>query len=401
LNPNGQAAVGRPRVWLLVQVALFIGYLDAVFWVIPRDYLRYKFNQLLFDYAHGLARRSLEGEILRHLVAPPYSLGFFREFAGVQTLVALLLFAVVAGVVAARSSSVSRLLLALVILSSPTTFKNMVFDLGRQDAIGVIVLEVAVLLGLARSQRMLPAFVSVVTLPLALMNENLLLLYVPACLAIHGSRLAAGWRGRAKGVAPALLGLAPFAVFAASCLVCVFLPSPTIPRDAYRAYLQTKSIGKLDPGQPERWLYSGAAENFEFARGEWAKFAHLQREGLPQYLVFGAVLALACVLVARSLKDGEVRGRRLYLAGLFAILPGYAVLFLGASDIARWFANLNLAMLVFSFWYLSWSEAEPPAPAWRPLIPVAAVQLFLFGGFGVVFPAFDLAGDFARFLSLF
>jgi hypothetical protein len=217
-------------------------------------------------------------------------------------MVALVLFAVIVMVVAFRSLSTSTVVLALLIISSPTTFKNLIFDIGRQDAIGVIAVEAAILFGFLESRTLLPIFLSVITLPLALINENLLLLYLPACLAIHGCRAVAGWRERRAGNASLSIDLAPLVVFAISCLICMRMPSPTIPRDAYHNYLQSKSLQRLAPGEPERWLYSSAADNFAFARGEWSKFRHLQGEGLQEYLIFGVVLILACGFVARSLK---------------------------------------------------------------------------------------------------
>jgi hypothetical protein len=35
------------------------------------------------------------------------------------------------------------------------------------------------------------------------------------------------------------------------------------------------------------------------------------------------------------------------------------------------------------------------------MAPVAAIQLLMIGGFGIVFPVFDIGGDFVRFLSFF
>jgi hypothetical protein len=387
---NGRRRL-QPSIRALAQVAVIGVYLETLFYVVPRDWVGYKFIHLLFDYKHGPARRSLEGEILRHLVAPPYSVGFFHWFANLQLLAAILLFMLVTWMIAARSGSASRFVLALLIVSSPTTFKNLLFDQGRQDILGVIALESSMLLGFLDSAGPLSIFLSVVTVPLALINENLLLLYLPACLAIHGCRLIGCAPGRTL---PRWLKFAPFMVFAGACLVCVMMPAPRISQDAYHAYLQTKSVQRLAPGEPERWLYSNASDNFAFARESWPRFRDRQWARLPTYLLFGAVLVGCCTLVGRSVRAKGVRGPVLYAAGLACLLPGYAVLFLGAGDVARWFANLNLAFLLYSHWYLSWAEADPPVRFWLPAVPIAAFQMAMISGFGVVYPVFDFATAF-------
>jgi hypothetical protein len=75
-------------------------------------------------------------------------------------------------------------------------------------------------------------------------------------------------------------------------------------------------------------------------------------------------------------------------------------LFLGASDVARWFANLNFCALLCSLGMLGAAGAPGRLRLWAPLIPFAAFQLALIGGFGVVFPVFDLAGDLHRLWAL-
>jgi len=97
---NGRRRL-QPSIRALAQVAVIGVYLETLFYVVPRDWVGYKFIHLLFDYKHGPARRSLEGEILRHLVAPPYSVGFFHWFANLQLLAAILLFMLVTWMIAA------------------------------------------------------------------------------------------------------------------------------------------------------------------------------------------------------------------------------------------------------------------------------------------------------------
>jgi hypothetical protein len=379
----------------LVQVAVIGAYLDFLFYKVPRDWVGYKFILLLLDYKHGPARRSLEGELLRHIINPPYSVSLFHGFIDLQIIAAILLFTVIVWKVATRSASAAHLVLALIIVSSPTTIKNLLFDQGRQDIVGFIALEIAVLLGFLNSGVPLSIFLAVAALPLALINENLLLLYLPACLAVHCCRVIGPGPGKPL---PVGLRAAPVAMYALACLVCFTLPRPTISKEAYHAYLQTKSVQALAPGEPERLLYFSARDNFAFARGEWPKFRGRQFARTPEYAFFGAVLAGSCAAVALSLRGAGRGSRLLYFVGVASILPGFAVLFLGASDVARWFANMNLAVLTFSLWYMSWSESNPPMRLWFPLGAVAAVQAAMIAGFGVIYPVFDFgqgAGWFA------
>ena len=378
-----------------------IGYLDLVFYVMPRDFLEYKFAQFLFDYAHGLSRRSLEGEIFRHLVRPPYTSDLFAHVAGLQTVAVIILFGLIVWQVEKRSRFHSRFIMALLLISSPTTFKNLIFDFGRQDCIGVMALEVSILLGLIGSAYPLSLFLCAVMLPVALINENLLLLYMPACLAVHGCRLWAERRNPRVGGLPLLLKVGPFLMLAASYLICLGLPYPAISLSGYHEYLKSKSVQSLGHSEPERWLYSNASDNFAFARGEWAKFSPLQFASAGQYVAFLLVLVLVCCLVAFSAGRDSPRSRRLFWAALACLLPGYIVLFVGASDLARWFSNLNLAIMLFGYWYLSWSESEPSPRVWMLMVPIAGVQLLLMGGFGIVYPNFTFAGDLARMAALF
>lgn len=354
----------RQTQLLLLKIAFLVGYLDLAFYVVPRDFFEYKFAQFLFDYAHGLARRSLEGEVFRHLFSPPYPIALFGWLSGLQTILVFVLFATIVWRVDRRSRSASRFILALLVVSSPTTFKNLIFDTGRQDGIGVLALEISILLGLGSSGYPLALFLCAALLPMALVNENLLLLYAPACLAVHGCRLWAERRERPAGGLPTFLKAAPFVLLAASYLVCLRLPYPRIPRAEYHRYLQARTPQNLDQCEPERWLYSNAADNFAFARGEWARLSPLQFASAGQYAAFFLVLLLACALVAQASDRDSPRNGRLFAAGLALILPGYVVLFAGASDLARWFSNMNLAVMLFGLWYLSWSGGERRPRLW-------------------------------------
>jgi len=374
--------------------AVLVGlYLEAMFYVVPRFWLGYSYIQFLFDYAHGPARRSLEGEILRHLAPAPYSIALFQAWANLQLLAAMSLFVVIVWRLARRSSP-GALVLVAVLASSPLTFKNLCFDQGRQDVLGVIALEAAVLLSREGAPRGLAWLIAALALPLALVNENLLLLYLPACLLIVALHAA----GILAPAVPRWLAAVPLAACAAACLLCLLLPHPGIPREAYHTYLQSKSVQPLAPGEPERWLYSGPGDNFAFARQEWQKFRPRQWAGVGSYLLFGGVLAGAVAATSASLPAGRLRAG--YLLALAGLTPGYAVLFLGASDVARWFANLNLCVLLFSLGMVTTAGFPTRLRHWGPLIPFAAFQLALIGGFGVVFPVFDLAGDLHRLWAL-
>jgi len=368
-------------------------YLEAMFYVVPRFWLGYSYIQFLFDYAHGLVRRSLEGEILRHLAPAPYSITLFQTWANLQLLAAMILFVVIVWRLARRSSPGAWVLVA-VLVSSPLTFKNLCFDQGRQDVLGVIALEAAVLLSLEGVPRALAWLLAAIAVPLALVNENLLLLYLPACLLIVGLHAA----GVLAPAVPRGLAAVPIAACGFACLLCLLLPHPTIPREAYHSYLQSKSVQPLAPGEPERWLYSGPGDNFAFARQEWQKFRSRQWDGRGSYLLFGGVLAGAVAATATGLPAGRPRAG--YLLSLAALAPGYAVLFLGASDVARWFANLNFCVLLYSLWMIAAAGVPGRILFWAALVPFAAFQLALIGGFGVVFPVFDLAGDLHRLWAL-
>jgi len=376
--------------WALVQAALVGAYLEAVFFLCPRNWPGYGYIQFLFDYAHGPARRSLEGEIARHLVAPPYTIGQFQVLTNALLLAALLLFVVVAWRSGTPRFSLARTVLVVWLAASPLTFKNLLLDQGRLDVLGVFVLELTLLLGWAGSPWLLAGLLTLVTVPLALCNENLLLLHLPAALAILGAVTIGPRPGTRRRIAPFA---AAAATYAAACLLCVLMPKPNIPQAQYRTYLEGKSLTRLPPWDAERWPYSSARDNFAFARAERTRLAPLQRAHLPSYLLYFALLCGAGLTTARSLPAGW-SGRGRYLAGLACTLPGYAVLMWGASDLSRWCANLTLCTLALSLFFRVEDEAEPAAGPWWLLVPPALFQLLFLGGFGVNEPSVSLGAGF-------
>lgn len=347
--------------------------LVAYFFHLIRGDLYYKFIEFLFDYHYGIIRRGLVGEIFRHLLPPPYSLTQFQGVANLLLLAAILLFLLI-GLIALRHHphpAVACLLLA--IAASPLTFKNQIFDQGRQDIFGLIFLEGIILATLAGRRRTALAVATAGILPLSLIHEGQLLLFVPAGLVILAMRDRAGawWRGCAL----------PLAVFAGSLVVNWTLPPPRVPFAVYHAYLHSKSVDPFSFA-PDWFLYQRLTGARSFAVSELRHLGRYQVAAVWDYLA--ALATLAVVAFSLPARDGGTgRPRRRFLLAASWLVPGYVVLFWLASDWARWVADFSFCFLLLALLLVVRDRVRP---ALAPLLVIAALQLAGTGPFGVEVP---------------
>lgn len=381
-NPPGSAATPKLKASLLIFWLLVLGvYLYWVLASIGRNSIGYTFMHFLFDYKNGISRRALEGEILRHLHPAPFGGLFFIRFVLVVTATAMGLFFAAATVGAFRSRSPSYLLLLFAAATSPLVFKNYIYDQGRQDVFGLMVAEVVIGLCLLGWRNGAAIFLAVVAVPLCLVADNQLFLFLPLCLVlvVFGRKPAELLRS-----VPLWLVLGSYLL---SLALSLALPPPKIPLPSYHQYLQSKSREKLGEGDPDRWLYYKTPQAVHFALSEFQRLEpqYVQHEADILFFLAGDVVVVAFTL-------SQLRGDRAraawYLAGLALIVLAYLPLFFVGSDYSRWMANLSTCNFLLAI-YISAAFATK-APDWRILLGVLVViQVLANEPFGVVYPEFS------------
>lgn len=408
--------VGSPAALLIATTAVNGGLLTYYFLHLIRGDLYYKFSEFVFDYRYGVIRRGLAGEVFRHLLPPPYSLAQFQCVANLLLLAAILLFLLIGLVALRRHPHPGVACLLLVIAASPLTFKNQIFDQGRQDIFGLIFLEVVMLALLAERPRTALAVATAGILPLSLIHEGQLLIFVPAVLVAlalarpyhaFGAKVVvpcSRWReqeapgvpargstrlmptceksglGPASGLSWRAYAL-PLAVFAGSLLINWALPPPRAPYTVFHHYLKSKLQDPF-PFDADWFLYQRLAGARAYAVSELHRQARFQFASAWDYLAALAVLAaVAFGLPTRNGRGG--RPRRRFLLAATWLVPGYAVLFWLASDWARWVADFSFCFLLLAFLLVVRDRVRP---ALAPLLVIAALQLAGTGPFGVEVP---------------
>jgi tetratricopeptide (TPR) repeat protein len=274
-----------------------------------------------------------------------------------------------------------------VIAASPLTFKNQIFDQGRPDIFGLIFLEGIVLAVLAERPRTALAIATIGILPVSLIHEGQLLLFVPAALAL----LAAQGRAACPWKALAL----PIAVFAASLAINWALPSPDVPYSVYHAYLRSKSLEPF-AFTHDRFLYDRLAGGHAFVVSELRRLGRFQFAARWDYLAAGATLAAVAfsLLFARGSRPPP---RRRFLLSLSLLAPGYLILFWLASDWARWVADFGFCFLLLA---LVFAVRHRLRPALAGLLAVAALQVAGSGPFGIEVPQLCLGYRAASLLGV-
>ncbi len=326
-----------------------------------RSVTDYKATNYWLDYRFGFVRRGLPGEVLRRLVAGPPTYRQVEVTAvGLSRAAAISVVPMVLRVARLAPAQSARIMTAALLLLSPITEALLLRDVGRYDAIGVLVL--AVLVGARSAWLRLPPTVGAVLLGgavcLAVASEEFLLAVVAPTavsavgLLAHGRNLSL--TGRTLLIAGAL---GPGAVVAA---ISLLIPVP-------RAALLTAR---------ENATRAGVAH--DEAMGD--ALTALSR-GLIENLAFFQIFDLAAVVLSLALWTGfygitaAVLGRLLgvgtggwYGPAVAAHAVVGAALSTVGADFRRWW-GLALLGLVSTV-----SLLEPPAEQ-----PVAMTALVAAG----------------------
>ena len=139
----------------------------------------WKYTHFLFSYQDEFLKRSLVGELMRHLVGPvTYDAVVVCSVIALATL-SVLLFYVCVRPALKKPMPRGGFLFAAVALSSPATLQHFAFDLGRFDVFNLL-LAVASLLAIHGLSRMAAALVVCVLLAISLLiHEGVFFMYMP------------------------------------------------------------------------------------------------------------------------------------------------------------------------------------------------------------------------------
>ena len=301
----------------------------------------YKAPGFWLDYRSGFVRRGLPGEVLRRLLGgPPTFDQIQRTGLGLSRVAALSIVPMAVAAAQRAPGRLPRVVTAALLLASPLTCTLVLHDVGRYDAVGVLVLA---LLSAARSTWLgLPLPVSAVLLATAVAvavasEEFLIAVLAPTAV------LAVDLLGRRHSLAPQgrrwLLGgvLAPGAVLAGASLL------KPAPRDALTAARKEAAQAGVAPpgamGDVLSALERGYVQNLAFFRlfrptavalssALWAAFYLLTARTVGALLGGGPrhyrLDVAAHALVAGALSTAGADFRRwwgLALIGLLASVP--------------------------------------------------------------------------------
>jgi hypothetical protein len=340
----------RKSGWIAF-IALLAGYLYWTYCSIQRDFYGYSLITFLFDYRHGITRRALEGELFRRLVPPPYSVEFFVDLIRIQMGVVVALFFVLAAIATRRThgkpGGAALKLIVLAAASSPLVLKNYLYDQGRQDSLGLLLAEVLLLCRFTGHPRLARWILGLALIPLCLIADNQLFLFVPFCLVItaYGPRPGRPW----SPTNGALVAAA-----AAALLSSLVLPKPGLPEAELRAYLQSKTLFPFSEGyHSEHWLYPSLKEDVSFTFSALPGFATIFRQRIWDLAFEIAADALILLYAARHLRRP---------GPLFAVAAGlaacYLPLFLLGIDYSRWLANLTTCLYLLVIAALAVAETR-------------------------------------------
>jgi hypothetical protein len=201
---------------------------------VPADPLRFRAYNLIQYYVtyqdHGFVRRGLPGSLVALLSPDPSHLTLYAASAAVVACLVLLYWFFVTSSLATRGTPRSRTLLALVFLVSPATFWQVGFDMGRYDAVNVILLLASLLL-IERKRFVVAGGLMAVSV---LVHEASFFMFLPVALAAAMGKSRPGLPGRSKEEGPDDVDNVP--------LLAVALP-------ALAALAAVMLLGDYEPGR--------------------------------------------------------------------------------------------------------------------------------------------------------
>ena len=289
------------RCKINICLIVLTAYLAYLFLTVPRISYRVAYENFLWDYHYGVTRRALEGSLFSLFHKSQFTDIYFIYLINSMQILALLFFFIISYIVLQKRFSLGIFTLLLIIASSPNVFKNQIHDIGRQDILGFMLLEVTAILSLLNLPRLALVLFSTMIIPLSLVADNNVLFWGPACLSvvifsydlylnifiknndvkIHGSVLT---------FKVPIYWVSAIAAFGISLLLPFLLARPSVDEASYRNYLQSKSVNSIyfpgNTGYPTSALYLTTNINDNSTKSYWATHKRVVSGFLPNLIDF-------------------------------------------------------------------------------------------------------------------
>ena len=306
------------------RTTLILAALVLVIALQPHTHLEWKFSHVLWDYRFGLIKRGLVGEVFARLFDTVSIDRFFWTFGALL----LVLAGLMALTVAALPVTASPVVL-LYLCATPMLLRNLVYDWGRFDVLGLIAVW---LIALALVRDWPGRFWLYALVPLvAFVHEGDLVIVAPfALMAILLFERPAGGRWWLSALALAVTATA-------GAVVLQLYGRLDVPPETMLAHMASKTADRFE--QPIEILTSSLTDNLRERLGFVVdKVVSLK---------FAAKLAVVLVLFRWLLPSGLRRGP--VLLAMLAIAAGFLPLYPLGTDSFRWLAlqaNAAFALLV-------------------------------------------------------
>ena len=218
------------KVIVFIVAALFIYYFTI------RDSGGYPYVQSLIDYKYGFVRRGLWGELANYVGSYPFTYEKYMNTFDVLyvALIALVILLFILIEFNPVREAKGRFFYLMLILTSPFFLKSFIWDKGRMDVIGALVITFLALFSMINKPRTTAVLVSILMILTSLLAENILVLYGMPCLFITYASL------KKKDVSN-LWFILPCVAFCISLAVNFFANPPDIPIVIYANYLASKT----------------------------------------------------------------------------------------------------------------------------------------------------------------
>jgi hypothetical protein len=291
------------------------------------------YMQLLVTYHFGFIRRAFAGAILS-LFVDVVPLWYVYALAIVAFVVTLILF--VAAFRKVFGFSGDNFPLFVLLAGSPFFFKNFAISLGHYDIFGCLWALVALLVPAGRAYPLIIAAGSIV---LVLMHNLHFLLYLPTIAFIVFVRY-----GLLQGlsIGKLIYGGMLVVLVSAVFVALAFFGAAPVPRDVFMAYVSSRALDTIDPGNTWMWY----ATIIDEIRSTW-DHAGITVIRLPVYAVLiGLHYPLARYLKSMIVALPERFLRTVSVVALAAISLGYVVVFVVAYDYSRWISSWGVCMFL-------------------------------------------------------
>ena len=310
----------------------------------------WKFSHALYDYEFGFVKRGLLGELLNGLF-PVLSVPLFKAIF-VPLYVAL--FAVTAGLLQFLPTQ-TGVLSAILLATSPFMFRNVIYDWGRFDVFGLLMVAI---LGLAVAANWRPRAILYVIAP------SMLLFHEVNAFIMGGFYAAVIWLFETRRLFKLGLFVASLAAWTGVILLfgqldvppdvmLDYMRSKTLDRFSDTTYILTSTIGSTVVSTIPEVIERTQSENF-------------------LYKLF--VLCTFLVTIVSAIGPSrELIGGILLVAG--SCLPLYVLGF----DVFRWLALQGLLCFLFVLLFVQQRNLEMDPRRLALIIWPAAILLPVFG----------------------